>query len=379
MSVSHARPGVSSLLEMLAGIGDPRRRRGIRHPFVAVLGVAVVATLAGAANYRELGSVAADLPQQLLRLVGARFHPRRGRFAAPSAGTLRRVLLGLNADALDAAVGGWLREHAACDGEGWAIALDGKDLCGSWDEAGRMVLFSAMTHRRDGRTGVTLGQIAVPEGTNETTQVQTLLDPLDITGALVSADAAHTCADTARYLVENKKADYLLTIKGNRAALQAAAIGMAADLTRAEPEHVRTERGHGRISTWGTWTTDADESIGLPHAARLALIRRDIADLGGQRISKEIALVITSRTGLTAAGFSDSTRGHWSIENLQHRARDTVWYEDDHQAWTGNGPRAAATLRNLALGLFAIHGITKIKQTVQAIGRDPLRALPLIT
>ena len=62
-----------------------------------------------------------------------------------------------------------------------------------------------------------------------------------------------------------------------------------------------------------------------------------------------------------------------------HRARDTVWHEDDHQAWTGNGPRAAATLRNLALGLFAIHGITKIKQTVQAIGRDPLRALPLIT
>ncbi|MEV0409182.1 transposase family protein [Actinoallomurus sp. NPDC050550] len=37
---------------MLAGIGDPRRTRGIRHPFVAVLGVAVVATLAGAANYR---------------------------------------------------------------------------------------------------------------------------------------------------------------------------------------------------------------------------------------------------------------------------------------------------------------------------------------
>jgi hypothetical protein len=38
-----------------------------------------------------------------------------------------------------------------------------------------------------------------------------------------------------------------------------------------------------------------------------------------------------------------------------------------------------ATLRNLTLGLFSIHGITKIKQTVQAIGRDPLRAIQLIT
>ena len=50
------------MLEMLAGITDPRDPRGIRHPLLAVLGVAVVATLAGAANFRELGSVAADLP-----------------------------------------------------------------------------------------------------------------------------------------------------------------------------------------------------------------------------------------------------------------------------------------------------------------------------
>ncbi|RGA02604.1 transposase family protein [Microbispora triticiradicis] len=59
------------MLEMLAGITDPRDRRGIRHPLPAVLGVAVVATLAGAANYRELGSVAADLPQRLLHILGA--------------------------------------------------------------------------------------------------------------------------------------------------------------------------------------------------------------------------------------------------------------------------------------------------------------------
>jgi hypothetical protein len=38
-----------------------------------------------------------------------------------------------------------------------------------------------------------------------------------------------------------------------------------------------------------------------------------------------------------------------------------------------------ATLRNLALDLFSIHRIAKIKQTVQAIGRNPLRALPLLT
>jgi predicted transposase YbfD/YdcC len=90
-------------------------------------------------------------------------------------------------------------------------------------------------------------------------------------------------------------------------------------------------------------------------------------------------IVVTSRAALSAGEISACTRRHWGIENLEHRSRDTVWREDDHQAYLGNGPRVMATLRNLVLGLFGIHGITKIKETVQAIARRPLRALPLIT
>jgi predicted transposase YbfD/YdcC len=379
VSVSHAQAEVSSLLEMLAGITDPRDPRGIRHRLVAVLGIAVVATLAGATNYRELGSVAADLPQQLLRLLGARWGQAGRRFIAPSGATLRRVLIAVDADELDAAVGAWLREHATCDEAGWAIALDGKDLHGSWDAHGRLVLFSAMTHRNDGQDAVVLGQIRVPEGTTETTQVRALLEEMDIAGALVTADAAHTCTETASYLVEHKRADYLLTIKGNRPSLQSAAIAAGRKLITTQPGHVSQERGHGRINRWTTWAADIDDGIGLPHAARLAVIRRDVTDLAGQPLSKEIALVITSRAHLSAAEISDHTRRHWGIENLEHRPRDTIWREDDQQAYTGNGPRTMATLRNLALGLFSLHSITKIKQTVQAIGRNPLRAVPLIT
>jgi predicted transposase YbfD/YdcC len=377
--VSHARAEVSSLLQMLAGITDPRDPRGVRHPLLAVLGVAVVATLAGAASYRELGSVAADLPQHLLRLLGACWDPGRVRFTAPSGATLRRVLIELDGDELDRAVGAWLRAHATCEAGGWVIALDGKDLHGSWSDEGRLVLFSAMTHRTERQDAVVLGQIGVPEDTTETTQVRTLLDPMDITGALVTADAAHTCAGTARYLVEDKNADYLLTVKGNRSSLHAAAVAAGRELIVTEPGHVAEERGHGRISSWSTWTGDVDGGIGLPYAARLAVIRRDVADLAGQPLSKEIALVLTSRAHLSAAEISGHTRRHWGIENLEHRPRDTVWREDDQQPYLGNGPRAMATLRNLALGLFAIHGITKIKETVQAIGRRPARAVPLIT
>lgn len=170
-----------------------------------------------------------------------------------------------------------------------------------------------------------------------------------------------------------------MTVKGNRSSLHTAAITAGRELITTSPAHVLEERGHGRISRWTTWTGDVDEHIGLPYAAQLALIRRDITDLAGQPVSKEIALVLTSRPHLSAAEISGHTRAHWGIENLEHRARDTVWREDHQQPYLGNGPRVMATLRNLALGLFAIHGITKIKETVQAIGRRPTRAISLLT
>ncbi|MBC6458130.1 hypothetical protein [Actinomadura sp. HBU206391] len=151
-------------------------------------------------------------------------------------------------------------------------------------------------------------------------------------------DAAHTCVETARCLVEDKNADYLLTTKGNRSSPHAAAIAAARDLICAEPGHVHAERGHGRINRWATWAADPDTGLRLPHAARLAVIRRDVADLAGQPLSKEIALVVTSRAGVTAAEISHQSRQHWCIENLEHRPRDTIWREDDQQAYLGNGP-----------------------------------------
>lgn len=380
MSVSHAR-SFPALLEALEGLTDPRERRGIRHRLVAVLAVAVVATLGGARNYREMGSAAKDFSQDLLTMVGVRWHPLKRRRVAASAGTIRRVLIAVDAGALDQVIGGWLRNHATCDPNGWQIALDGKDLHGAWSDAGRLVLFSALVHRGKGQDPVTLAQVAVPEGTTETTQVTTLLAGLEIEGALVTMDAAHTCAATARYLVKDKHADYLMAVKGNREALYAACKRVAACLVSGEQTpHVVTETRHGRISTWTTWSTDLTkgDKVKLPYAARLAVIRRDIADLAGQPKSKEIVLMATSRATMTSADFHTCTRGHWAIENLEHRPRDTVWREDDQQAYLGNGPRNTAALRNLALGVLAINGITKITETIQRIGRDHDRAVQLL-
>ncbi|MEO3823059.1 hypothetical protein [Actinomadura sp. B10D3] len=62
-------------------------------------------------------------------------------------------------------------------------------------------------------------------------------------------------------------------------------------------------------------------------------------------------IVATSRARMSAAEICGHARRHWGLENLGHRARDTIWCEDDQQAYLGNDPRAMATLRNLALGI----------------------------
>jgi hypothetical protein len=72
------------------------------------------------------------------------------------------------------------------------------------------------------RDGVVIAQHRMPDDTNEITQGRDLLDPLDLAGAVVTAGSAHAQHDTAEYIAAERKADYLLTVKGNQPGLQRA-------------------------------------------------------------------------------------------------------------------------------------------------------------
>lgn len=385
-AVSSASPAgekdnVSSLLEMLGQVRDPRSPRGKRHTLVFVLAVCVVAVLAGAKNYRQMASQVADLPQSLLGRLGGKWCVFLWRFLWPSEPTIRRVVSGIDAGELDAAIGVWLRERVWRESETMvAIAIDGKVLRGSWfNDHVPLVLFSAMVHQR----GVPVAQIRVPEETNEITQVRALLDPVTVPAGqrvLVTMDAAHTQRDTAEYIAGERGWDYVMTIKGNQPALLEAAAHTLRPLLRNSPDDVVTERGHGRVNRWSIWTTEAT-GINFPHGRRVACIRRDEFGLDGIAISKEIVYSITSARAehASAAALNIHTRQHWGIENKVHYVRDVVWNEDGHHAYAGNGPQVMAALRNFALGLFRLHGINKITEATETISRDRTRALSLLT
>lgn len=96
------------------------------------------------------------------------------------------------------------------------MAVDGKTLRGAVGPDGRQVhLFAALLHQ----TGTVMAQRRVDDKTNEISELAPLLEEVDLAGRVVTADALHTQVEHARWLVENKQADYLLTVKDNQPSL----------------------------------------------------------------------------------------------------------------------------------------------------------------
>jgi uncharacterized protein DUF4338/DDE family transposase len=204
------------ILKLLSELPDPRLRRGRRHQFASVLAVAICACLAGMRNFAAIGEWAADLPPEALERLHCRWHPVQQRYIAPSEPTLRRALQSVDADLIDRLLGGWLERKA---GPGEAIAVDGKTLRGAVRLDGTQVhLLAALLHKE----GVVLNQREVDVKHNEITEFRPLLEPLDLAGMVVTADALHTQRDHASFLVEDKEADYVFTVKGNQPNLEAA-------------------------------------------------------------------------------------------------------------------------------------------------------------
>jgi predicted transposase YbfD/YdcC len=368
---------VPGLLAVLAAVPDPRKPRGRRYPLVFVLAVAAACTLAGAKTFREIGDQAADLPQNVLRDLGGRLHPLRRKITGPSETRIRTLLHLIDTEILDEILGGWLRDLADAgrlDGLLTAIAIDGKWLRGVLD--GQVKLFAAMLHEEK----AVIAQHRIPDETTETTQVRELLEHVDLDGAVVTADAVNAQRDTAEYIAGpaedgGRDSAYFLFVKGNQPKLQRAVFGAVQAGCPRDPDYTELDYGHGRIIRRSLWVAGAGD-IDFPHISRVARIRRDGYDASGALISKEVVHAVTSldEDRASAADLAKLARGQWGIESV-HWLRDTAYGEDASTGYAGNGPQAMATLRNLAISLLYLSGVTEITRTLQAIARDRNRVL----
>jgi len=202
--------GTGGLIEVIKSIKDTRKRRGKRHSLTTVVSASICALLSGAKTFEAIY----DWIESLTSAEYQRFQPWKID-SLPSISTIRRVLISIDAQRFDEEINKWLRSRLGTAGE--YIAVDGKTLRGSRDgEKNGIHLISAILQEEK----IVIAQRSVGEKTNEIPEMINLLQPLDLNGSVITADAMHTQSKTAEFIVKEKGADFIFTVKGNQPKLE---------------------------------------------------------------------------------------------------------------------------------------------------------------
>jgi predicted transposase YbfD/YdcC len=377
------------LLERLEGIPDPRGARGRLYPLPVILATALCATAAKARGITEISEWAREADAVVQTILAPRYDPWRQCFRAPHPTTVSRVLRAVDGDALQAALDGHLaaRLQARAEEEAEdtgtedairAVGIDGKAVRGAARPDGTLPhLVAAATHDRK----IVLGQCAVPNKSGEAPAARALLHalgPAALSGALVTLDALHTCRETARVIVEDCRAGYLMVLKADQRRLHAIAARALSGPDTDFPTHDSVEQAHGRTERRTVRTAAVPDDLDFPHATALVRITRRRKPRGQDAwTSKETIYAVTSLPA-GPARIATAARGHWVIENGVHWVRDTAWDEDHCRVRTGNAPRILAGLRNLILSLLRLDGTTNIAAALRHHARDTRRPLHLL-
>jgi predicted transposase YbfD/YdcC len=313
-----------------AELEDPRSTVNRQHPLVSVVVIAVMAVLAGANGPTAIARWAALKEEFLLDALDL-------PHGIPRKDVFRRVLMALRPAAFQACYVNWLESlraaAAAASGvEQPVLAVDGKTVRRSHDRKnGLGALHSVSIWASE--LGLSLGQVACAEKSNEITAIPEVLRLVDIRGAIITIDAIGAQKSIAGKVIDGG-ADYVLALKGNQGTLHQAVIDhideqLEGDLEGAQ-EHVTTEKGHGREETRTYLQLPAPKSLpgfALWKALKTIAVVTSLCVRDGKE-TIEVRYYISS-LAMDVKRLARAVRGHWGIENSCHWVLDVTYREDE--------------------------------------------------
>jgi predicted transposase YbfD/YdcC len=335
------------------GLPDPRTGNAKLHDLLEVLTIALTAAVCGAETCSDFADFAVDredLFRAFLRL----------KHGVPSHDTFSRIFRLLDPTAFAACFERFLGDLGAA-GAG-VIAIDGKTLRRSFEDAARASPLSVVTAFASA-SHLVIGQesFRAVDGDSEILAARALLQCLDLSGHLVTADALHCQNDTAQVILD-QGGDYLLRLKGNRPALHDMVADYFADRETLAtlPTAQTTDGHHGRIETRHAYVShDLDwlrgpkkasgEPVLLPGMVCLAMIEATVWRGDTATVTRHYH--VASRA-LTPQAYLSAARAHWTIENGLHWVLDVTFDEDRARNRKDHGPENLATLRKLALNVL---------------------------
>jgi predicted transposase YbfD/YdcC len=181
---------------------------------------------------------------------------------------------------------------------------------------------------------------------------------LAVEGAVVTIDAMGRQRAIAQK-IQDKKADYILALKGNQGCLREdvelfVAEKRASDFKDTTVSRAETVDGdHGRIETRGVTVIDDTVCLQQRHAwpgLKSIVMVESTRELPG-KTEREIHFYITLLV-LLASQIAPLIRGHWAVENSLHWVMDMAFRDDECRLRTEHAPAKFATLEYMALNLI---------------------------
>lgn len=352
------RISLDDVLAHFQSLEDPRSTVNRLHPLTSVVVIALLGVLAGASGPTGIAKWALMKKELLLSLLDL---PN----GIPRKDVFRRVLMTLKPAAFQACFTNWLQSlrkaAAATTGvERPVLAVDGKTLRRSHDRGeGLGALHSVSVWASE--FGLSLGQVACEEKSNEITAIPELLRLVDIKGAIITIDAMGTQKAIAAEIID-KGADYILALKGNQETIHNGVINYLVEQGKnafADVDarvYCTEETGHGREERRTYLQMPVPED--LPGAnlwkglKSIGMAMSECVRNGKETV--EIRYFISS-LGVSVKRFADSVRGHWSIENSCHWSLDFTYREDESRIREKQLRENFAWLNRFTLSLLKQH------------------------
>jgi predicted transposase YbfD/YdcC len=350
---------VESILDYFRLLEDPRTTINRKHLLGDLIVISICAVIAGADGPKAIGIWALSNEAWLLQQLEL-------PHGIPSHDTIGRLLALLRPEAFQRCFQRWieaLTEPASQDSTKAVsspqkgIAIDGKALRRSHDrknKLGALFLVSAWSVEN----GVSLGQLATEAKSNEITAIPELIENIDVSGAIVTIDAAGCQKKIASQIID-AGGDFIFTLKGNQRHLHKAVKKWFLDqmangfVDATVPKYQQVVTGHGRtdVLTYYHCKVPAD----IPGRAQWKGLRtigvaiRESRE--GDEVTRDVRYFICS-IRVSVKRFARAVRGHWAIENTLHWCLDVTFREDESRLRDRHAANNMAWLKRFALSLL---------------------------
>ena len=337
---------------------DPRQEAKVIHSLTEMITIAMCASICGANSWSDVETFAIAKYDWLCNFL-------KLEHGIPSHDTFNRVFSRLDTQEMHESLQCWIASLELCMKD-QGVHIDGKTLRRSFDKSSDTSALQVVSAWASDLS-LCLGQVAVDENSNEITAVPQLLELLEITGAVVTLDAMHCQTKTAAKIRE-KKADYILTVKGNQTTLRNSISELFVEHGEEGycNKNVRVcktiEESHGRTEMRVCTVAPAPKEFakqGWTDVKSVGMLYRERTVNG--KTSEQLIYFISSLPPKVRK-IAKHLRSHWSVENQLHWSLDVNFSEDASRIRKGNGQEVASIFRRLSLSLIKQNTSIKASQ-----------------